>query len=64
MGSSLPSEVVYEGEVLIANFDAENLAELEERLQDFIDLEDGEELYVSMTGGERIEVRKLRETEE
>lgn len=61
MGSSSPSEVVYEGEVLIANFDVENLDELEERLQDFIDLEPDEELHVSIPGGERIEVQKLRE---
>lgn len=58
-----PSEVVYEGEVIIADFDPADLERLDEMLEDFVDLDPGEDLYVSIPDGERLEVRKLRERE-
>lgn len=61
MGTSRPSEVVYRGEVLIADWDLDQAAALERRLEEFIDLAEGEELHVSMPEGDRLEVRKLRE---
>jgi len=61
MGSSRQSKVVYEGEVLIADFEMDDLEELENELSEFINLEEGEELFVSGEPGGRLEVRKLRE---
>lgn len=61
MGSSPPSSVVYEGEVIIADFDPEALADLEETLEPFVDVEPDEELVASLTDGDRLEVRKIRE---
>lgn len=61
MGNSKPSSVVYQGEVLIADFDPENLDDLEEELAEFVELDPDEELFVSVSGGDTIEVRKLRD---
>lgn len=61
MTTSSSSEVVYEGEVIITEFDTERLEELDAVLRDFVELEEGEDLYVSLPGGDRLEVRKLRE---
>lgn len=64
MGNSSQPSVVYEGDLLVTDFDTENLADLEAVLEDFVDLEEGEELYVSAPQGERLEVAKLRERRE
>lgn len=61
MGSSRQSEVVYKGDVVITDFDPDDLSRLNEILADITDIEEGEDLYVSIPGGERIEVAKLRE---
>lgn len=63
MGNESPSKVVYEGEVLITEFDPDNLGELDEILEDFVDLEEGEELYVSPGSGDALEVKKMRKRE-
>lgn len=54
------SPVVYEGEVLIAEFDPERLDDLNERLEEFVDLAEGEELHVSPRGDGALEVQKLK----
>jgi hypothetical protein len=64
MTSTSPSEIVYEGELVIADFDPEKLEALSAELEDFVELEEGEELVVSLPGGERLEVAKLRERSE
>jgi hypothetical protein len=64
MTSTSPSEIVYEGELVIADFDPEKLEALSAELEDFVELEDGEQLVVSLPGGERLEVAKLRERTE
>jgi len=64
MTSTSPSEIVYEGDLVIADFDPEKLEALSAELEDFVELEEGEELVVSLPGGERLEVAKLRERTE
>jgi hypothetical protein len=64
MTSTSPSEIVYEGELVIADFDPEKLKALSAELEDFVELKDGEQLVVSLPGGERLEVAKLRERTE
>jgi len=64
MTSTSPSEIVYEGDLVIADFDPEKLEALSAELEDFVELEDGEQLVVSLPGGERLEVAKLRERTE
>lgn len=63
--SSPSSKVVYEGEVLITEFDLEDFPRLEAELADFVDLDEGEELYASIDPDGAVEVRKLtaRESE-
>lgn len=63
MGSSQPSNVAYEGDILITELDFDNLEDLEEKLQDWLDVGEDETLYVTHDGGDRIEVRILSETE-
>lgn len=55
------SKPVYFGDVLITEFDTEDLEALNAELEEMVDVEEGEELYVSLPSGERLEVRKLRE---
>lgn len=59
MGRSRKSSVTYQGEILISEFDVQRLHELESELSDFLDIEPGEDLYVSMPNDGQIEVRKL-----
>lgn len=61
MADEQSSRALYEGEVLITEFDVDDLAELEDLLEEFVVVEEGEELYVSIPGGDRLEVRKLRD---
>lgn len=61
MGNTSPSNPVYEGELIVTEFDAESLDDLDEILEDFVELEDAEDLYVSLPDGERLEIAKLRE---
>lgn len=63
MASERRSRAVYRGETLITEFDVDELDDLEALLDDFVDLDPGEDLYVSLSNGERLEVRKLREEE-
>lgn len=50
----MSSRVVYRGETLIVEFDEDNLHELEEDLQEFIDIDEGEELYASVRDGQLV----------
>lgn len=61
MGDSQPSNVVYEGDILITEFDDERLDELNEILQDITDVDEGETLVVSLDSNDQLTVRKLRE---
>lgn len=60
---SRSSKVVYEGEVLITEFDLEDFPRLEAELADFIDLDEGEELHASIDPDGAMTVRKLRRRE-
>ena len=54
--------VVYEGEVKIVSFDPEDpdsLEQAEKQLEDFVTLEEGQKLHVSIKGS-RLEVKKIK----
>lgn len=59
MGSSPLSEVVYEGDVIIAEFNPDNLEQLERELREKLDVGPDEMLYVTMPDDSRIEVKTL-----
>lgn len=52
-------KVVYEGSIRIIPFDPERIDEAEDALKDFINLEEGEKLYVNPEKG-RLSVKKLK----
>lgn len=61
MDDSQPSNVVYEGDILITEFDDERLDELNEILQDITDVDEGETLVVSLDANDQLTVKRLRE---
>lgn len=64
MASSQPSNPAWVGEVLIAEYDVDSLADLEERFEEFIDIDEGEELVVRAPGDDRLEVMVLEDVTE
>lgn len=64
MASSPPSNPTWVGEILIAEFDVEDLEDLERQFEQFIELDEGEQLVVRGPGDDRVEVMVLEDLTE